>query len=225
VPTLSHPEPLRNDVRRIVLDRVLSGELAPGEDINESELADQLGISRTPLREALLGLEHDRLVGSSQGRGFYVWPLSPREAQDLYDVAAALEGFGLRCLGSVSEEVLAELGRLDDELAAAEDPRAMQELTEAWHRTILSSLHRQPLLELLELTRNRLHRYVLFGFEFAVAYGTSDRDRCLREHRAIADALEHGDADRAARLLEAHRRRGTALLGRWIEEAREAPAD
>ena len=221
MPTLSHPEPLRNEVRRIVLGRVLTGELAPGEDINETELAEQLGISRTPLREALLGLEHERLVGSTQGRGFYVWPLSAREALDLYDVIAALEGFGVRNLETVPEGLVDELRRLNGQLAQLDDdPRAMQAVSERWHETLLGAIEDVPLDDLLELARNRLHRYVLFGFEFAVAYGTDDRDVAVSEHRAIADALERGEIERAAALLEAHRRRGTALLERWLEEAR-----
>jgi len=223
VPTLNHPEPLRNEVRRIVLERVLGGELAPGEDINETELAEQLGISRTPLREALLRLEHERLVGSSQGRGFYVWPLSAREALDLYDVVASLEAFGLRSLETLPDGLVEELRRLDAELAALdEDPRAMQELAERWHEVLLGAIDDVPLAEVLDLARNRLHRYVLFGFEFAVAYGTDDRELAVGEHAAIADALERGDIEEAAARLEAHRRRGMALLGRWLEEAGES---
>ncbi|MDP2478935.1 MAG: GntR family transcriptional regulator [Candidatus Palauibacterales bacterium] len=223
--TLNHPQPLRNEVRRIVLERVLRGELAPGEDINETELAEQLGISRTPLREALLRLEHERLVGSSQGRGFYVWPLSAREAYDLYDVVAGLEGFGLRTVKTVPEELIEELRRLNERLATLdEDPRAMQDVAERWHETLLGAIDDVPLDELLDLARNRLHRYVLFGFEFAVAYGTDDRDRVVRAHRSIADALERGEMERAATLLEAHRRRGMALLERWLEEAHAAEA-
>ncbi len=222
MPTLSHPEPLRNEVRRIVLERVLRGELAPGEDINETELAEQLGISRTPLREALLGLEHERLVGSSQGRGFYVWPLSAREALDLYDVVAGLEGFGLRSLEEVPGGLVDDLRRLNARLADLDDdPRQMQEVAERWHETLLAALDDVPLDELLDLARNRLHRYVLFGFEFAVAYGTDDRDLAVREHRAIADALERGELERAASLLETHRRHGMVLLERWLEEASE----
>lgn len=224
MPTLNHPEPLRKEVRRIVLERVLTGELAPGEDLNETELAEQLGISRTPLREALLELEHERLVGSSQGRGFYVWPLSAREALDLYDVVAALEGFGVRSLGPVPDGLVAELRAINDRLASlGDDPAGMREAAERWHEVLLGALHNVPLRELLELARNRLHRYVLFGFEFALAYGTEDRERAVREHRAITDALERGENGRAAALLEAHRRRGTALLERWLDEAAVLP--
>ncbi len=223
---LSHPEPLRTRVRRVILERVLSGELPPGEHINESELAAQLGISRTPLREALLELEQGRLVGSARGYGFYVWPLSAREAVDLYDVVAALEGAALRGAGPPPARTLDRLAAMDDELeAAGPDPRVLLERSERWHETLLSASGNRALARLLELAWNRLHRYVLFGFEYSVAYSTEDRDRIVREHRAVETALRASEVERAAELLERHRRRGTTLLDRWSEEVRQRPTD
>jgi len=224
VSLLQRPEPLRDEVRRILREKVLAGELAPGEDINESELADRLGISRTPLREALLRLEHERLVGSRQGHGFYVWPLDPREAMELYDVAGALEALALRSMaGDVPAEKVSNLRTLNAQLEAAwGDPPELTRLSRTWHETLVKGTPSGPLRWSLELVRSRLHRYVLYASEFAVSSGTGELEDALSDHAAILDALEEGDRERAAERAEAHRARATCLLHQWIRETGDA---
>jgi len=220
VSLLKRPEPLRDEVRSILRERVLTGELAPGEDINESELAEQLGVSRTPLREALLRLEHEGLVGSRQGHGFYVWPLDPHEALDLYEVAGALEAFGLRTVGRIPEEQIERLRSLDSRLRnARRDPARLARLGLRWHETLVEDVHHGPLREALQLVWSRLQRYLLYESEYAVANGTDDLAHVLREHEGIEAALEAGDLESAAALAEEHRVGGYSLLHRWLEEA------
>ncbi|HZI89906.1 MAG TPA: GntR family transcriptional regulator, partial [Candidatus Polarisedimenticolia bacterium] len=76
--------PIRSQVRRYLLEGMLHGDPAPGSSINESELAQQLGVSRTPLREALLSLVGEGFLHADPGRGFFVLPLSAKEVEDLY---------------------------------------------------------------------------------------------------------------------------------------------
>lgn len=216
---LSRPEPLRDEVRRILKKRVLTGELAPGEDINESELAEQLGVSRTPLREALLRLEHDGLVGSRQGHGFYVWPLDPQEALDLYEVAGALEAYGLRIVDRIPQDRIERLRALDRQLRDAKgEPARMARLGLRWHETLMGDVDNGPLHEALQLVWSRLQRYLLYESEYAVANATGDLAHALREHEGIEAALEAGDLEGAAVLAEEHRAGGYSLLHRWLEE-------
>jgi DNA-binding FadR family transcriptional regulator len=76
--------PLRADLRLKVLERILNGKLSPGVRVNESRLAKELGVSRTPLREALFQLEREGFVRSDRDRGFSVEPMSAREIRELY---------------------------------------------------------------------------------------------------------------------------------------------
>jgi DNA-binding GntR family transcriptional regulator len=187
VSLLSRPEPLRDEVRRILREKVLDGELAPGEDINGAELAQQLGISRTPLREALLRLEYERLVGSRQGHGFYVWPVDPHEAMGLYELIGALESIALRSLAVVPGERIARLLRLDDQLRAADrDPAAQTRVHHQWHEALVEGAESAPLRDAIDLTRSRLQRYALYGFEFATTDRTDDLERVLADHASIA---------------------------------------
>src|SRR6478736_6582093 len=86
---------LRSQVREELLARMRAGEVQPGEGINEVQLAGELGVSRTPLREALIALESEGQIESENGKGFRFVPLSKREFQELAPIMAALEGLAL----------------------------------------------------------------------------------------------------------------------------------
>ena len=96
------------EIRRLILE----GNLAPGGPIVESGLAADLGVSRTPLREALHSLEREGLVTSEPGRGFLVAQLVAREAQELYPLRALLEPLALRLSGLPDRKALVELTTL-----------------------------------------------------------------------------------------------------------------
>src|SRR5215469_11142131 len=88
--------PMRADLHRTLLDRIVRGELAPGARIKELQISEELGVSRTPLREALLRLEREGFVRSELARGFSVEPLSAREIRESYPIIAALEALAMR---------------------------------------------------------------------------------------------------------------------------------
>ncbi len=86
---------LRSQVREELLTRMRAGAVQPGEGINEVQLAAELGVSRTPLREALIALESEGQITSENGKGFRFMPLSASEFEDLAPVLAALESLAL----------------------------------------------------------------------------------------------------------------------------------
>src|SRR6478735_2319718 len=86
---------LRSQVREELLARMRSGEVSPGESINEVQLAAELGVSRTPLREALIALESEGQIESENGKGFRFVPLSAREFEELCPIIVTLEGLAL----------------------------------------------------------------------------------------------------------------------------------
>jgi len=98
--TESKDAPIRTDLRRIVLERIVSGTLAPGVRIKEARLAEELGTSRTPLREALIKLEQEGFVRSELAHGFTVEPISGREVREIYPLLWTLETLALRSSGN-----------------------------------------------------------------------------------------------------------------------------
>lgn len=198
-------EPLRVAVRRVLIERLLSGELEPGSDINEKELCKDLGVSRTPVRQALLHLEFEGFLDSQQGKGFSVLPLRSGVAAELYPLVGALEALALRWSVPLTEEVRRELTALNERRAALNrhDYEERIELDDQWHDLLLSGCENRQLLGVLRLLKNRLYRY-----EHAIAEGTDRLGDSTSEHRAIREAFQAGETEKAARLLQEHWRIG-----------------
>lgn len=105
-------KPLRDDVQREIRDRILDGRLTAGSRLNEAHLSADLGISRTPLREAMLGLEAAGFLGSALGRGFHVPALTAAEFRDTGAVLALLEPHALEISPLPGSQRLMEMQNL-----------------------------------------------------------------------------------------------------------------
>lgn len=200
-------QPLRSQIRSHLVERLLSGDLEPGSQLNETQLTEELGVSRTPLREALLQLEFEGLLRSTPGKGFSVAPLDETEMVELFDVGIELESLALRMGGGVGDDQLQELRDINAErrriLHDDGDRDDLVRLDDRWHRILASTCDNDQLLELLRLVRNRLYRYV-YAFE-----GQKEEvEEAIRDHEQVADALDEGDLERAVRLLREHWRTG-----------------
>lgn len=204
-------QPLRRQIRSHLVERLLGGDLEPGTHINESELTEELGVSRTPLREALLQLKFEGLLRSQPGRGFTVAPLEARELEELFDLAIELETLGLRLAAGVSDGVLAEMRDVNDRRSEiARDgggPDEQFELDDHWHRLLVSGCDNEQLHELLRLIHNRLYRYI-FAFEGV----RPQMEAAIRDHEEIMDALARDDVEGAAERLRRHGRAAEAAI-------------
>lgn len=211
-------EPLRGQIRSHLVERLLGGDLEPGRQLNESELSEELGVSRTPLREALLRLEFEGLLRSSPGKGFSVAPLEKEEMEHLFSLGAELESLALRWSEPVDPEILDELRSINDERAEIlrEDGNRdeLVRLDDRWHRLLVSSCANEQLQEFLRLLRNRLYRYV---YHFSGEHG--EVEVAIRDHEAIADALEEGEMDRAVERLREHWRAGQVTMRELMSDA------
>jgi DNA-binding GntR family transcriptional regulator len=200
--------PLREQVHRAIVRRILHEELAPGGRISDSVLAQELGVSRTPVREALLRLETEGFLEVAPGRGFFVKPLSAGEVREVYPILWTLEVLALRSAGPPSPGMLARLDRINAQLARpGDDPERRIELDVAWHRTLLEECANQQLLGLIASLKAVIRRY-----EYAYMQNVGLVPVSTRAHDEIARAVERGDVDAAAPLLEEHWRFGLAKL-------------
>lgn len=196
-------QPLRSQIRSHLVERLLGGDLEPGSQLNENQLTEELGVSRTPLREALLQLEFEGLLRSTPGKGFSVAPLEEEEMMSLFEVGGELESLALRLGGGVSEGQLEELREINTRrreiLLENGDRDDLVSLDDRWHRILVSNCSNDQLLELLRLIRNRLYRYV-YAFE-----GQKEKvEEAILDHDEIADALESGDLNSAIGRLRGH---------------------
>lgn len=217
-------KPLRVQLKSLLLERILDGILAPGEQIDLGALADEWGISRTPLREALLSLEEEGLVTSERGRGFFVWKLSAEEAVNLYQIAGGLERLAVRTTETMDPEALERMREANRRLLEVQgQPAEMIRLDSEVHHEFVNGSSNSDLLDLIAKIRNRLHRYRFYGYEYVVAHQTGEKRESVDEHDAIIEKLEDGDFNGAADRLEQHWERGTLLVRKWLENPESGP--
>ncbi|SDZ42086.1 DNA-binding transcriptional regulator, GntR family [Amycolatopsis xylanica] len=188
--------PLRQELFAQITARVLDGRLAGR--VNEVHLAKELGVSRTPLREALVGLADRGLLISELGRGFLVPPLDLGEARQLYPLVAELESLAVRWTPVHDLQTLADpLDEIADGMSAAlAEGAELSAWDDRWHAMLLSRTVNPHLLRLIDQTKPLLKRYDVLYF------GGIERSRqSIDEHRQIAAALRTGDLNEACQVL------------------------
>ncbi|WP_067971040.1 GntR family transcriptional regulator [Nocardiopsis trehalosi] len=198
---VQRPAPLRDSVYESLLELITRRRLPPGQHLVENELAEQLGVSRQPVREALQRLSNEGWVDLRPGYGAFVHRPSENEAEQLLAVRALLETESARLAAeSASPEGVARLRELCAQGMAGlerDDADAMVDLNAALHRSITELSGNAVLADLAGQVARRVRWY----------HGLVVRRRgreSWQEHAAIIDAIEAGDADEAARLMRAH---------------------
>ena len=210
--------PIRSQVRRLLLEGMRRGDPAPGTSINESELSGLLGVSRTPLREALLNLAGEGFLGAAPGKGFYVLPLSAKEVEDLYPIIAALERLALVTSPPPAKADLKRLAEINQELESVRDDwEAALRADERWHEGLLRRCDNRRLLETIRGLKFHAQRY-----EAAYMRHSGRIIRSVEQHRAILRALRDEDLGSAARLLDANWKISQDFLLPWLR-AEERP--
>lgn len=207
------PTALYQEVAERLRQRIFAHELTPGDWIDEQKLAEQYGISRTPLREALKVLAAEGLVELKPRRGCYVTEISRQDIDDIFPLMAMLEGrcafiavqlakpADIRDLKTIHEklELAAKESRIDAFFEANQEfHRRIQELTN--NRWLLSVI--QDLRKVLKLSR--LHSLSLEG----------RLQQSLEEHRVIMAAFEAGDAEKAEKSMHDHLLYGREALAK-----------
>jgi DNA-binding GntR family transcriptional regulator len=195
-------------IYRVLLGEIVEGALQPGTRLVESRLAERLGVSRTPVREALFRLHQEGFVLTSAGRGFSVTPLDEKEARELFPILSALEGLALSLTGPLlaldvealreANQALAPLGR---------KPLEAIEADTAFHQLLLRRCPNRSLLEMVDGVRRRLLRY-----EYVYMADETLIDVSTAQHEAIIDRISQCDFDGAAKALDTNYESGKALV-------------
>jgi DNA-binding GntR family transcriptional regulator len=210
---------LRDQVRREIVERILDGTLPGRSRINESTLSADLGVSRTPLREALMNLAQESFLEHQPGRGFAVSAMSPEEARSAYPIAAALEGLAVRM--STPPPDPDRLTRINDEiLANQQDALRCFELDSEFHLVLVADCQNSRLLEILAGLKLTMNRYEMAYMRRTTADRSARRTvtSSVQEHREIVDRLRAGDLDGAARAIEVNWERGMERLIEILQE-------
>ena len=190
---------------------IFGGLLAPGAHVPQDEVADELGVSRIPIREALIALEAEGLVGLEPHRGAFVQPIGRQDVEDHYQMYGLIHGIAAaRSAASIDEEGLAELQALNDEMRVVA-PERLSELNWQFHRIInhLGGSRR------LRAVLRTLARNIPANF-FEDVRGSGEI--AVQGHQLIIDALRRGDGDDAARACHAHLQEEGLLVVQMMRE-------
>lgn len=200
------------EVAKNLRDKIDAGELAPGARVNEVHLSEAMGVSRTPLREALSRLASEGAVRSEPRRGFFVRPLTLEEYQALCPALGVLAAEALAIAGPPDLGMLYQLDALNTEIAANEQPSQRVENKELWLRKLLSSCSNLVILELIGDVSRRLRRY-----ERAFFRVNGMRREKNKVRAEISEALRGGRSEDAETTLKSHLSDGVEGLANWLE--------
>ncbi|MGI9659738.1 MAG: GntR family transcriptional regulator [Gaiellaceae bacterium] len=182
---------------------ILDGRLAPGSRLKEEQLAAELGISRTPIREALLVLQTDGLVEAAPNRGATVRSYAPADLDELYQLRGLLEGHAARIAAErIAPPALCELSESCERFDAfrdADDPGALAAENQLFHETILAATGSDRLISMVKKVVE-----VPLVYRSFLWYSDEQRLISAHYHRQIAAALNARDAERAESIMKAH---------------------
>lgn len=188
--------PLRDVVFNTLRKAILKGEFSPGERLMEKQLADRLGVSRTPVREAIRKLELEGLVVMIPRKGAEVARVTEKDISDVLEVRATLEGLAVKlaCKNMTPAE-LKKLVRINQEFAKAADKSDVEKIIDldiAFHDTIFKASNNDKLISILNNLREQIYR-----FRMEYVYHMADYKQLVREHQQIVDAISNNQSDKA----------------------------
>ena len=195
--------PLRDVVFNTLRRAILTGELKPGERLMEIHLANRLGVSRTPIREAIRKLELEGLVTMIPRRGAEVAQITEKSLQDVLEVRRALDAL---CAELACDRITAE-GKVSlkkacdyfEEVTRTGDAVAIAEADVALHDIIVQATGNQRLVQLINNLSEQMYRY-----RFEYIQDESGHENLINEHRMIYESIMNGDGEKAAAAARLH---------------------
>ena len=195
---------LTDQVYQVLRDRILGGSWEAGSFIREQEISDKLGVSRTPVREALGRLASERFLERIPHRGFRIPEQTATDLLDLYPILASLEVLAARQsfpeLDGAALEALRATNREYEKAWKKADIRAGIELNNQFHHQLSELCGNRRLCDMLDELRAEVMRLEIWAFSSFSKWEVS-----IREHDEILDAVQRRDFDRALSTLEANR--------------------
>lgn len=202
---------LRSRVFSQLQNDILNGLYQPGESLIETKLSEELGVSRTPIREAIRQLELEGLVQSIPNKGAIVKGISAKDIEDIYTIRMLIEGLAARwATEKITPEELEELkdaAELEEFYTGKNDLVHLLQFDSRFHDIIFKASKSKPLMH----TLSTFHHYVQRAR--SISLNSPERaQKALEEHKAILKAIEEHDPEKAERLTTEHVRNASINL-------------
>lgn len=195
--------PLRDVVFNTLRQAILTGELKPGERLMEIHLANRLGVSRTPIREAIRKLELEGLVTMIPRRGAEVAQITEKSMKDVLEVRRTLDALSaeLACerISPEEEEALKKACQNFEEAVKTKDAKIIAKADVALHDIIAAATGNQRLIQLINNLAEQMYRY-----RFEYIKDASQHERIIQEHRIIYESIVKKDKVAASEMAKTH---------------------
>ena len=212
--------PLRDVVFNTLRQAILRGELKPGERLMEIALANRLGVSRTPVREAIRMLELEGLVIMIPRRGAQVAQITEQDLNDVLEVRLGLEELAVRfACERITDEEIKALGLAVKEFEKKMSNNELSAQAEAdvkFHEIIYGATHNRRLIQIINNIREQMYRYRIEYLK-----DVESRKTLVKEHYEICDALKRRDAESAVEKMCIHIRNQQEAILRSLEHEQE----
>ncbi len=195
--------PLRDVVFNTLRDAILTEKLQPGERLMENQLAEKLGVSRTPIREALRMLELENLVELTPRKGAQVLDMSEKDIINVLEIREVLEGLAtqLACK-KMTFEILEELKKAElefEQFAKENDLEKVVSIDERFHDIIFASTENERLIQIFNNLKIQIYRYRMAHVKLDTGI-----ENIIVQHRAILSAIENKNAVEGEDLAKKH---------------------
>lgn len=195
--------PLRDVVFNTLRQAILTGELKPGERLMEIHLANRLGVSRTPIREAIRKLELEGLVTMIPRRGAEVAKITEKSMKDVLEVRRTLDALSaeLACerITPEDDKALEKACRDFEEAVKTKDTKVIAKADVAVHDIIAAATGNQRLIQLINNLAEQMYRY-----RFEYIKDATQHERIIKEHRIIYESILKKDKEAAAEMARTH---------------------
>lgn len=200
---IERTDTIRRKVYSHLRELILNGDYAPNERLYETKISDEIGASRTPVREALHSLELEGLVECLPKAGYVVKPISDQEVAEICEIRGLIEGLALRwALEKAKERLIEELQKniaASEAKAAKGEVRPFIDLDAQFHEIIARLSGSTRLLELAQTLRRHMLRYRAQSI-----YAIDNVSRAIQGHKDILASIEKGDAEGMIHVLRKH---------------------
>ncbi|WP_027389323.1 GntR family transcriptional regulator [Chrysiogenes arsenatis] len=196
-------KPLKDRIADSIRDDIIRCILKPGERLIEPKLADKLGMSRTPIREAFRQLESEGFVRIIPRKGAVVTDITPKDVDDLYIIAAKLEGLAANLsVDYIDESDIALLYKKNDELEKLADHIIGSDyslVNNSFHGVFINKCRNQRLIQTLQMFSRQFDRFRNLAISL-----TDKKDQAVKDHMQIIKAFEGRDRQLAEKLVNEH---------------------
>lgn len=217
---LSATKLMSEEIADILRENIISGNINPGEKVNEYQVAKLLNISRPPIREAFRLLVAEGLITLVPRKGAFVSKLSVQEVKEIYEMKSMMESFAVRlAIPTVDEKEVSGLDSINnsmEEKIKQDNFKAILKLNIEFHRKMIKMSKNEKLIRFYESIVLPIRRYQRVGLSAPTSWEVS-----LKEHRGITQAIESKNIALAERLTREHTMRATVRVIKRLKENKD----